>query len=146
MDNYGKTKEDFVKFFLDELYSKTHFEYEHDPDVTGFFEPDDPYSDHIVASQEHAKKFMKDSICNTLGISADEIKAQYEQMQEEVFGILLPEIEKYIAEKVTVDVKWQDSMKLILNKNEEFRLLGSQKEIPKLMHEENNEIIDIDPE
>lgn len=113
MDNYGKTKDDFIKFFLDELYSKTHFEYEHDPEVMGFFEPDDPYTDHIMAAQEHVKEFMKDSISSTPGISADEITTRYEKMREKVFDILLPEIEKYIEEKVTVDVKWPDSIRLI---------------------------------
>jgi hypothetical protein len=108
MDDYGKTKEDFIKFFLEELYSKTHFKYEHDPEVMGFFEPDDPYTDHIMDAQEHVKKIMKDSISNIPGISADEITAQYEQMREEVFSTLLSEIEKYIEEKVTVDVKWPD--------------------------------------
>jgi hypothetical protein len=146
MDNYGKTKDDFIKSFLDELYSKTHFEYEHDPEVMGFFEPDDPYTDHIVAAQEHVKEFMKDSISSLPGISAAEIKKQYEKMREEVFEILLPQIEKYIEEKVTVDVKWPDSMRLIHNENEEFSFLGSQKEAPKLADKENDQIIDIDRE
>ncbi|WP_294958443.1 hypothetical protein [uncultured Flavobacterium sp.] len=113
MNHYGKTKDDFIKFFLDELYSKTHFVYEHDPEVMGFFEPDDPYTDHIVAAQEHAKEFIKDSISNIPEISVDEITKQYEKMQKEVFCILLPEIETYINEKVTVDVKWPDSMRLV---------------------------------
>lgn len=113
MDNYGKTTDDFIKFFLNELYSKTHFEYEHDPEVMGFFETDDPYTDHIMAAQEHVKEFIKDSISSLPGISAAEITKQYEKMREEVFDILLPEIEKYIEEKVTVDVKWPDSIRLI---------------------------------
>lgn len=81
MDNYSKTKDDFIKYFLDELYSKTHFEYEHDPEVMGFFEPDDPYTDHIMAAQEHVKEFMKDSICNIHGISTAEITKQYEKCE-----------------------------------------------------------------
>jgi hypothetical protein len=137
MDNYVKTKDDFINYFLEELYSKTHFEYEHDPEVMGFFEPDDPYTDHIMAAQEHLKEFMKDSIINTPGISADEITAQYEQIREEVFSILLPEIEKYIEEKVTVDVKWPDSMRLIeiQNENGDFRFFNSDTDSPSLLEQ-----------
>lgn len=140
MDNYGKTKDDFIKFFLDELYSKTHFEYEHDPEVMGFFEPDDPYTDHIMAAQEHVKEFMKDSISNRLGISADEITAQYEQMREEVFSILLPEIDKYIEEKITVDVKWPDSIRLIEDGSGEFRYFNPDTDSPSLLEktDDNN--------
>ncbi len=133
MDNYGKTKDDFIKSFLDELYSKTHFEYEHDPEVMGFFEPDDPYTDHIVAAQEHVKEFMKDSISNIPEISAAEITKQYEKMREEVFDILLPEIEKYIEGEVTVDIKWQDSIRLIENENGDFRFFKPGEDDPRLL-------------
>lgn len=133
MDNYGKTKDDFIKFFLDELYSKTHFAYEHDPEVMGFFEPDDPYTDHIMAAQEHVKEFMKDSISNTPGISADEITKQYEKMREEVFNILLPQIEKYIEEKVTVDVKWPDSLRLVDDGGGELRYFNPDTDSPSLL-------------
>jgi hypothetical protein len=138
MDNYGKTTDNFIKFFLDELYSKTHFEYEHDPEVIGFFELDDPYTDHIMAAQEHLKEFMKDSIINTSGISADEITAQYEQIREEVFSILLPEIEKYIEEKVTVDVKWPDSIRLIEDGSGEFRYFNPDSNSPSLLEKTDN--------
>lgn len=133
MDNYGKTKDDFIKFFLDELYSKTHFEYEHDPEVMGFFEPDDPYTDHIMAAQENVKKFMKDSIRTTPGISIDEITAQYDKMQEEVFGILLAKIEKYIEEKITVNVKWPDSLRLIDDGSGDFRYFRPGEDDPALL-------------
>ncbi|CAC9974391.1 hypothetical protein [Flavobacterium panici] len=142
MDNYGKTKDDFMKSFLDELYSKTHFEYEHDPEVMGFFEPDDPYTDHIVAAQEHVKEFMKDSISSLPGISAAEITKQYEKMREEVFDILQPEIEKYIEEKVTVDVKWPDSIRLVDDGNGGFRYFEPANDDPKLL-ERLNDTIDI---
>jgi len=145
MDNYGKTTDDFIKFFLDELYSKTHFEYEHDPEVMGFFEPDDPYTDHIMAAQEHVKEFMKDSISNIPGISTVEITKQYEKMREEVFDILLPEIEKYIEEKVTVNVKWPDSLRLVDNGNGGFRYFNPDIDSPSLL-EKPNSIVDIDHE
>lgn len=145
MDNYGKTKDDFIKFFLDELYSKTHFEYEHDPEVMGFFEPDDPYTDHIMAAQERVKEFMKDSIGNIPGISADEITKPYEKMREEVFNILLPQIEKYIEEKVTVDVKWPDSIRLIENENEDFRFFNPDTDSLSLL-DQPDDTIDIEHE
>lgn len=147
MNNYGKTKDDFIKFFIDELYSKTHFEYEHDPEVMGFFDPDDPYNDHIVAAQEHVKQYIQASIQDSgENLSSDEIALLYEKKKEEVFSILLPEIDRYIENKVIINVVWPDSMRLILNKNGEFRFLGSQKEVPKLADKENDEIIDIDHE
>ena len=133
MDNYGKTADDFIKFFLDELYSKTHFKYEHDPEVMGFFEPDDPYTDHIMNAQEHVKEFMMDSISNIPGISVAEITKQYEKMREEVYDMLLPEIEKYIEEKVTVDVKLPDSMRLIENENGDFRFFNSDTDSHSLL-------------
>lgn len=149
MDHYGKTKDDFIKFFLDELYSKTHFEYEHDPEVMGFFETDDPYTDHIVAAQEHVKEFMKNSISNIPGISADEITKQYEKMREEVFDILLPGIEKYIEEKVTVDVKWPDSIRLVEDGHGGFRFFKPGEDDPRLLGSCDNTIYIIpeeDPE
>lgn len=145
MDNYGKTKDGFIRFFLNELYSKTHFEYEHDPEVMGFFEPDDPYTDHIAAAQEHVKKFMKDSISNIPGISAEEITKQYEKMREEVFSMLLPEIDKYIEEKITVEVKWPDSIRLIEDGSGGFRYFNPDFDSPSLL-ENPNGIVDIDHE
>ncbi|WP_343614984.1 hypothetical protein [Flavobacterium sp.] len=138
MDNYSKTKDDFIKYFLDELYSKTHFEYEHDPEVMGFFEPDDPYTDHIMVAQEHVKEFMKDSISNIHGISTAEITKQYEKMREEVFEILLPEIEKFIEEKVTVDVKWPNSIRLIEDESGEFRYFNPDTDSLSLLEKPND--------
>ncbi|WP_162927177.1 hypothetical protein [Flavobacterium anhuiense] len=104
----------------------------------GFFEPDDPYTDHIMAAQDHVKEFMKDSISKIPGISADEITKQYEKMQKEVFSILLPEIEKYVEEKITVNVKWPDSLRLIDDGNGDFRYFRPGEDDPALLGNRDN--------
>lgn len=113
MDHKVFSTEQYVNFFLEELYSVTHFRYEHDPEAMGFFEEDDPYTDHIIAAQEHLKEYMLASIKGSSQQTAsEEIQKLYEEKKEEVFDIVLPEIEKYIQQKVTVDIIWPDSLRL----------------------------------
>ncbi|WP_239455739.1 hypothetical protein [Flavobacterium ginsenosidimutans] len=122
--------------WLDQSVKIQEFVYPYEGNL--IFEPDNPYSDHIVAAQEHVKKFIKDSISNTPGISADEIATQYEQMREQVFIILLLEIEKYIEEMVTVDVKWPDSIRLIEDVSGEFRYFNPDTGSHSLLQKPND--------
>lgn len=134
MDNKAFSTEHYVNFFLDELYSVTHFKYEHDPEVMGFFEEDDPYSDHIISAQEHLKEYMLYSIReNSQHLASGEIQKLYEQKKEEVFDIALPEIEKYIKDYVTVDIVWPDSMRLIDDGNGGFRYFQPGIDDPLLL-------------
>ncbi|BDU25155.1 hypothetical protein [Flavobacterium sp. GSB-24] len=144
MDNIGKTTADFVRFFLDELYSKTHFRYEHNPEVMGFFEEDDPYSDHITAAQEHVKEYILMAIKEGAENLTPQQEAQlFEIKKEEVFAILLPEIEKYIEEKVTVEVIWPDALRLIDDGNGGLRYFNPEIDDPALL-DQRNDAIDID--
>jgi len=137
--------EHYVNFFLDELYSITHFRYEHDPEVMGIFEEDDPYSDHIVSAQEHLKQYILDSIkSSTKGLASEEIQKLYEHKKEEVFDIVLPEIEKYIKDTVTVDVIWPDSLRLIEVEGD-FKYF-EQGADDNALPERKNDVIDIEHE
>ena len=104
MDNYnGKTTEDFVKYFLDELYSKTEFIQYDNPDEA--FDPEQEYGPHIVRSQEKLYEYItaviKDSGNN---ISDEEIKHLMIAKREEIFKDLMPKIEEYIS-KINVDYR-----------------------------------------
>lgn len=141
MDNFGKTTADFVRFFLDELYSKTHFRYEHNPETMGFFEEDDPYSDHVTAAQEHVKEYIRISIKEAAeNLSPEQQASIFEIKKEEVFAILLPEIEKYIEQKVTVDVIWPDTLRLIDDGNGGFRYFNPGIDDPALLDQRKDPI------
>ncbi|ABQ06585.1 hypothetical protein [Flavobacterium johnsoniae] len=139
MGNKVFSADHFVKFFLDELYSKTHFKYEHNPEVMGFFEEDDPYTDHIMSAQEHLKEFILSSVKdNSENLTPEDIQKLYEKKMEEVFDIVLPEIEKYIKDKVTVDVIWPDSIRLIDDGNGGFRYFQPGIDDPALLGSSDN--------
>lgn len=97
MDNYnGKTTEDFIKYFLDELYSKTEFIQYDEPD--DLFDPEQEYGPHITRTQEklyeYITKAIKDSGNN---FNDEEINQLMISKREEIFKVLMQKIEEYIS-------------------------------------------------
>lgn len=106
MDYFNvKTNEDFIKFFLDDLYSKMEFEYTHDYEKDGEFEPDYAYGDHIIACQDKLKDSIKSQIkAENPDLNIEEQTNLFDSKKEEIFRELMPEIEIYIT-KIKVDYK-----------------------------------------
>jgi hypothetical protein len=97
MDNYnGKTNEDFIKYFLDQLYSKTEFIQYDDPD--DLFDPEQEYGPHIVNSQEKLYEYITKEIKDTgNNLNDEEIRQLMIAKREEIFKVLMPKIEEYIS-------------------------------------------------
>lgn len=104
MDNYsGKTTEDFIKYFLDELYSKTEFIQYDNPEEE--FDPEQEYGSHIVRSQEKLYGYITTAINNSGNtFSEEEIKELMIAKRQEIFKDLMPKIEDYIL-KINVDYR-----------------------------------------
>lgn len=97
------TNEVFIKFFVDELYSKTEFiQYS---DSAEEFDPEQEYGKHITDSQEKLLTFILDSIkASGKIITPNQATQLFDGKKKELFSILLPEIDNYIS-KVKVDYK-----------------------------------------
>jgi len=104
MENFnGKTNEDFIKYFTDELYSKTEFIQFDDPD--DYFDPEQEYGKHIIESNHKLLLFIKSSMSwSDNAIDIEEKQKIFEEKKTELFEILDPEIELYIT-KINVDYK-----------------------------------------
>lgn len=99
----GVTNDDFIKFFLDELYSKMEFVQVTPPGEE--FEPDEEYGNHIKATQDKLDVKIKEAIRLKINnLSVDQETDIIEKKKKELMQILLPKIEKYITE-IKVDYK-----------------------------------------
>lgn len=103
--NYFKeiTNDDFIKFFIDELYTKTEFIQENDPN--DFFDPEQEYGKHIEESQEKLYAFILKTIEDSGKIlNSIEATNALNEKWKELIKILNPKIDEYIK-KVKVDYR-----------------------------------------
>ncbi|OYX86782.1 MAG: hypothetical protein B7Y83_00140 [Flavobacteriales bacterium 32-34-25] len=99
----GKTDDDFIKFFIDELYSKTEF-VQVTPPVEEF-EPDQEYGKHILATQQKLHDYIKAAMREKMNyMSVDSERKRIEKKKKALFEKLLPDIELYIS-KIKIDYK-----------------------------------------
>lgn len=99
----GKINEDFIKYFLDELYVKIKFTQYDDPD--DFFDPEQEYGMHITETQDKLSLLIKTSISRSgKNLNSEEEQIILNHKKEELFTTLLPLIDIYIK-KVEVDYK-----------------------------------------
>ncbi|WP_026730188.1 hypothetical protein [Flavobacterium denitrificans] len=104
MDYFNTTTdEDFIKYFLDELYSKTEFVQEEDPD--DFFDPEAEYGKHITETQEKLYVYIKREMSLSKSNLSDPKKTElFNLKREKLFETLNPQIDIYIT-KIKVDYK-----------------------------------------
>jgi hypothetical protein len=101
----GKTDQDFIKFYKDELYSITEFEYTHDYEKDGEFEPDFAYGYHITASYEKLKDYVKSVIREKMNyLSVDDETKLIKKKLIQISDTISTEIDTYIS-KIKVDYK-----------------------------------------
>lgn len=99
------SNEDLIKYFKEELYSVMEFEYTHDYEKDGEFEPDFAYGDHIIACQDKLKDLIKNQIkAENPDLNIEEQTNLFDSKKGEIFRELMPEIEIYIT-KIKVDYK-----------------------------------------
>lgn len=98
----GLTNEDFVKFFIEELYSKTEFIQYSDPEEE--FDHEQEYGKHIMQSQDKLFDFIGKSIEESGNISEHEKAKLYIEKKKELIQIILPKIDEYIT---TVNVDYR---------------------------------------
>lgn len=99
----GVTNEDFIKYFLDELYSKMEFIQVTPPGEE--FEPDEEYGKHILITQLKLEDKIKEAIRLKMNyLSIDHENKIISKKKKELLEILSPKIETYITE-IKVDYK-----------------------------------------
>ncbi len=104
MDYFNNTTdEDFIKYFLDELNSKTEFVQK--VDQHNFFDPEAEYGRHIMFTQEKLYTYIKREISLSKNNLNEEEKIElFNQKREKLFETILPQIDIYIS-KINVDYR-----------------------------------------
>lgn len=91
----GIANEEFIKDFIEELYSVTEFTHvleEDDNDLDPY--PDSEYGKHITAVQDNLKKRLFALLSEQNLPEEEKEKIAVEKLQE-LFAVLLPKIDEY---------------------------------------------------